>query len=50
MPPRKKKMSKKKEQECPEEITEEERLKELGIYEDNGEDETDEDYIDPGVT
>jgi len=38
MPPRKSKKSKKEKKECPEEITEEERLKELGIYKDDEED------------
>ena len=40
MPPKKKKITK----------DEEERLEQLGIYEDDEEYETDEDFIDPGVT
>jgi len=40
MPPRKTKKPKKEEKECPEEITEEERLKELGIYKDDEEDDS----------
>jgi len=47
MPPRKTKKSKKEEKDCPEEISEEERLRELGIYK-NEEEDNDESWRDYG--
>jgi len=40
MPPRKIKKLKKEKKDCSEEITEKERLKELGIYKDDKEDDS----------
>ena len=50
MPPKKKKKSKEKDENCPEEISEEERLEEVGIFDDeydvDDEDEFDESWRD----
>jgi hypothetical protein len=48
MPPRKRKKIEKNDKDCPEEISEEERLEDLGIFEDDEEDNESESWRNYG--